>query len=207
MCVLAQGIACLHLSTWRSLHVSPAPTYHVCLKRWSENSKPSQAGALRGWVWSARAWRPRTAGCRMVYLWTRKGAGNRRREHKGRGESCGLLMWSGASGAAVLEPKHRDPQAPSQQAARAARHGPLGPLLWMPSIFSLYESNIHAEENGNGPWGTCYSGFHLNRVEKYLCGHCKHCQHPRCANSTGKQRAWVSISLKLASFTSIKTLF
>lgn len=33
------------------------------------------------------------------------------------GESCGLLMRSGASGAAVLEPKHRDPRVPSHQTA------------------------------------------------------------------------------------------
>lgn len=131
MCVfLAQGTAHLHLSTWRGLHVSPVPNYHICLKRLSENSKLSQAGALRGWVWSALAWRPRTVGCRMLRLWTRKGVGNGRWEHKGRGELCGLLMQSGASGATVLEPKHGDPGMPSEQAASR--------LLWLHGTGPLF---------------------------------------------------------------------
>lgn len=71
MCIVfVQGTACLCLSTWHSLHVSL--NYHVCPNMWCENSKLSQAGALWGWVWSARAWRPRMMGCKMLCLWTRK---------------------------------------------------------------------------------------------------------------------------------------
>lgn len=125
---------------------------------------------------------------------------------KRRGECCSLLMQRGASGPAVLEPKHRDPKVPSQQ---AAQHRLLGPLLQMPSIFS-WNKDIKTfailmmrrmEMDAEVPVILASIWWVLRNIH---VGAVNICQCPNCANSSGKWRTQVSISLKLASFTSIK---
>lgn len=86
--------------------------------------------------------------------------------HKGRGECCSLLMQRGASGAAALEPKHRDSRVPSQQAASRllGLHGTNPLALFSQCLAFFHETTIRPLQRwlwGEWKWMLRYLSFWL----------------------------------------------